>query len=132
LGAAAQSQLVGSAVRMMRNLDEMAVVLARQGLLPRFTLPERKAAAAPAGKMSLAAARELDSKMTVSSLAGNAPLADLESAYESLDRSLQQLRQQGRPEARLLIARHRESLAQHISDVDAIVTSDLRKRSPSD
>ena len=60
LGDTAQVQFVDAAVRFMRSLDEMAVVLARQGYLPRFNLPKEKKPATHVGHWALSAARVLD------------------------------------------------------------------------
>jgi Ferritin-like len=128
LGEIAQAQLVGAAVRMMKSLDEMAFVLARQGYLPRFTLTKKAVRPARIGALRLGASREFDLRIAGGVLASNTPMSELESTYGRLDRSLQALRETGSPEARLRIARHRHRLAEHILDVDAIIMHDLQTR----
>src|ERR1700722_11989300 len=84
LGREAQSELVGAAVRVMQNLDELALVLGSHGYLPRFALPS--GAARKASKSSPKFA------MTASDAApptGGAPaLAQLESLYGKIDSAL--------------------------------------------
>ena len=60
LGDTAQAQFVDAAVRFMRSLDDMAIVLARQGYLPRFNLPKEKKPTTHVGPRALAAARVVD------------------------------------------------------------------------
>lgn len=129
LGAAAQSQLMASAVRMMMSLDDMAVVLARQGVLPRFKLPPKKVRRVPWKRLPLAASLTAQHAKALRGPDPSAPLADLESTYGHLDYLLHQLRQEGSSDSRLLVAKDRERLAQHIAEVDSIVTVDLHQRS---
>jgi len=129
LGEAAQAQLVGAAVRMMMNLDEMAVVLAEQGLLPRFKLPARPRPKARAEALQLSAVREFAKSTGAGEPA--AAVGELEPIYGQLHRSLQVLSNSGPPEARLRAARHRQRLAQHVADVDAILLQDLKARGPA-
>jgi hypothetical protein len=122
LGEAAQSQLVGAAVRMMMSLDEMAVILAAQGYLPRFTLP-LPVTAPKSARLSLAATAAYQGKGRQRRPAR--ALMQLESIYGRLERSLRNMSEGGTPEARLRVARHRQQLAQHVVDMDRILLRDL-------
>lgn len=125
LGAAAKSQLMASAVRVMMSLNDMAVVLARQGVLPRFKLPTKKPRRGPWKRIALAASLTAQHAKALRRADPSAPLANLESTYAHLDYLLHQLRQEGSADTRLLVAKDRERLAQHIAEVDSIVTADF-------
>jgi hypothetical protein len=116
LGREAQSKLVGAAVRVMQNLDELALVLASNGYLPRFTLPSVAARAVSRAGPKLAVT------------ATNAPptrnattLKQLESIYEKIDAALIDVSRGDAPQERSRANEQRRRLAAHVSDVDEIL-----------
>jgi Ferritin-like len=110
LGRQSQAQLIGAAIRVMQNLDELALVLGARGYLPRFALPARPhvLAKTTTAKFALAAAE-------------TPKLADLETIYGKIDEALADVSRDGTPEDRRHANEQRRRLTGHISDVDRIL-----------
>jgi hypothetical protein len=124
LGREAQSELVGAAVRIMQNLDELALVLASRGYLPRFTLPRDGKRAVPksAPKFAVTATGS-------PSVAANADaLSQLEYLYGKIDSTLTHVSQSDSAEERLRANEQKRRLAAHRSEVDRILMSNLSER----
>jgi hypothetical protein len=120
-----QPQLVEAAVRLMRNLDEMAVVTADHGYLPRFTLPvsvEKSRAKRPRQLTAVSAFKAAPSGRArkLASAIGR-----LDTQYDTLAGSLCDLAMAGEIGVQEVAARHRRHLAEHIAEVDAILMRSL-------
>jgi hypothetical protein len=122
LGRQSQSELVGAAIRVMQNLDELALILASRGYLPQFNLPPAEAASRTAPRPRLAPmARPLDAALTE-----RADLGQLEAIYADIEGALTDISRSDSPSERSHANEQRRRLAEHISDVDRI----LSRRAP--
>jgi hypothetical protein len=125
VGWEAQPKLVPAAIRLMENLDEMALVACARGYLPRFTLqPPKKAP----GKPLPALAATFSAMRAVPAPAMAPKVDELQSRYGDIATTLDAIAESGGPQDRLLAARHRHRLAEHIAEVDSILLQDLQSR----
>ncbi|MBV8823950.1 MAG: hypothetical protein JO220_03015 [Hyphomicrobiales bacterium] len=125
VGWEAQPKLTQAAIRLMENLDEMALVVCEQGYLPRFTLsrPKEEPVRPRPALAAALAALPLDRTPAL------APKIDLlRSGYSNIAAMLGNVAQSGGPADRLLAARHQQRLALHIAEVDNILVHDLQSR----
>jgi Ferritin-like len=126
VGWEAQPKLVQAAIRLMQNLDEMALVACQQGYLPRFTLPS------PPKEVPIKPMLALEAAVASKSLAHASVLTSkihhLQTRFSDLAAALGQIAEGGAPADRLLAVRHRQHLAEHVAEVDAILLQDLQGR----
>jgi hypothetical protein len=116
LGRQSQSELVGAAIRVMQNLDELAIIVGLHGYLPRFALPPpvtRAAETTP--KLEIMAARP------AVETSGTAGIAQLEAIYNNIDEVLLDISRSSSPEERRSVNEQRRRLASHVADVDRIL-----------
>jgi hypothetical protein len=111
LGRESQSELIGAAIRVMQNLDELALILGSRGYMPRFSLP-------PAAHVS---ARVPSAMLSVASTA-TPKLTDLEMIYGKIDEALADVSRNGTPADRRHANEQRRRLTAHISEVDRILS----------
>jgi hypothetical protein len=105
LGRESQSELVGAAIRVMQNLDELAMIIASHGYLPRFALQSLQEVTA-------------ERRAAEPKIAG---IAQLEAIYSNIDDALLDVSRISSPEERLRVNEQRRRFASHVSDVDRIL-----------
>jgi hypothetical protein len=123
LGRESQSELVGAAIRIMQNLDELAMIVGSHGYLPRFSLQPLPsvAVAMHAPKLEAMVARPaIESSET-------ANIAQLEAIYSTIDDALLDVSRISSPEERRRVNEQRRRFASHVSDVDRILARGSRR-----
>ena len=103
----------------MKNLDDLATVIANEGYLPRFQLLSPESLPLNPGS-KLAIARSLFEKRFADH-SGFSILNDLVYAYELLGQRLMSLQCSTSLKIARQAALHRHSLEQHITEVDRII-----------